>query len=347
MPPVNHPGSPRVAVIGATGAVGLTLLELIAERGLDHQELQLVASACSAGRTLRVGANTWPVHALEDFSFDTTDLAFFCAGADISWKWVPVAVGQGATVVDMTGAFSADPGTPLVVPEINGDVLDRRPPGGVLSCPTSVSLPLARVLHGLDEHWGLRQVVVSTYQAASGLGHAGVEELQEGTRLVLQDPHAAPLSERFNPPLTFNVVPQTASLAGSGGLLDEELLAPEVRSLLGLSDLDLNATCVRVPTLNGCAESVWVECRQPVRRDAIIAHLNSLPGITLYEEPGDHAYPTPATCADSDRIHVGRVRVSAFNPRGFWLWIVADNLRAGAALNAVRIAEELRDRGTM
>lgn len=349
MPLVNHPGAPRIAVVGATGAVGLTLLELIARRGLDHRELQLVASPRSDGRALGVGADTWPVHALEDFAFGSTDLAFFCAGADVSAAWVPVATEQGATVVDMTEAFSSDSAVPLIVPEINGHLLDRLPRGGVLACPTAVTLPLARVLHGLDELWGLRQVVVSTYQAASGLGHAGVEELQESTRLVLQDPHAAPLAERFSPSLAFNVVPQTASLVdgGDGSTLDEELLTLETRRLLGLPGLGLHATCVRVPTVNGSAESVWVECRQPVRRDALVAHLGSLPGITLYEQPGDDAYPTPTTSTDADRIHVGRVRVPDSHPHGFWMWLVADNLRAGAALNAVRIAEELRDRGTL
>ena len=343
MPVVSRPTAPRIAVVGATGALGLTILDLIEERGLPYRELQLVASSRSSGRELEVGPARWPVHALDDFGFGSTDLAFFCAGAAVSRAWAPVAAGRGAAVVDSSMAFSEDSGIPLIVPQLNAREMDDRSTSGVVASPGPMTVLLTRVLEGLDERWGLRRIVVSTYQGASGLGHAGVEALQEATRTALQDPHAAALPGAFTPPLAFNVVPQTGPFTDSGFTLDEDLMAHESRRVLGLPALELSATCVRVPVVSGCAQSVWVECREPVDRTRLLARLRSLPGVLLYEDAED-GLPTPITHQDTDQIHVGRVRISSVSPSAFWLWLVADDLRAGAALNAVRIAEELMDR---
>ncbi|MGW2995083.1 aspartate-semialdehyde dehydrogenase, partial [Streptomyces sp. NPDC001193] len=186
----------------------------------------------------------------------------------------------------------------------------------------------------------------STYQAASGLGHSGIEELQEATALALQDPGAEPLSKRFTPSLAFNVLPRIDEVLENGFTREEEKLLHESRRILDLPGLDVTATCVRVPVVNGHSESVWVECADEVDRGELVALLGALPEVSVYD--GAQAQPpVPASLEDPDRVHVGRIRVSPNDPRGFWLWLVADNLRVGAALNAVQIAEELLARGTL
>lgn len=344
---VSDPTAPRIAIVGATGAVGSTLIELFEERGLRYRELHLVASARSAGRELCVQGRYYTVRAVEEFDFAAVDLAFFSAGTAVSRRWVPAATAAGALVIDNTLAFRMDPATPLVVPQVNPEQLDRRPAGGVIANPNCSTIPLVRLLQGVERRWGMRRVVVSTYQAASGLGHSGIEELQEATVLALQDPHAEPLSKRFSPSLAFNVVPGIDEVLASGFTREEEKLLHESRRILDLPDLDVTATCVRVPVINGHSESVWVECAAEVERAELVALFESLPEVTVHDAVVTGAFPTPAGQNDADHVHVGRIRVSQNDPRGFWLWLVADNLRVGAALNAVQIAEELVARGTL
>ncbi|MFJ6798066.1 aspartate-semialdehyde dehydrogenase [Streptomyces sp. NPDC091268] len=343
---VSDPTAPRIAIVGATGAVGSTLVELFEERGLRYRELHLVASARSAGRELCVQGRYYTVRHLEDFDFSGVDLAFFSAGTAVSERWVPAATAAGALVIDNTRAFRMDPAVPLVVPQVNAGTLDRRPAGGVIANPNCSTIPLVRLLQGVERRWGVRRVVVSTYQAASGLGHSGIEELQEATALALQDPDAEPLSKQFTPSLAFNVLPAIDEVLGSGFTREEEKLLHESRKILDLPELEVTATCVRVPVVNGHAESVWVECAAEVDRAELVEVLAALPEVTVHDATLPGAFPTPAGLEDPDRVHVGRVRVSQSDPRGFWLWLVADNLRVGAALNAVQIAEELVARGT-
>ncbi|MET9624762.1 aspartate-semialdehyde dehydrogenase [Streptomyces sp. NPDC006464] len=343
---VSDPAAPRIAVVGATGAVGGTLIDLVEERGLRYRELHLLASPRSAGREICVQGRYYTVHDVAEFDFGSVDLAFFSAGTAVSERWVPVAVAAGALVVDNTVAFRMDPSTPLVVPQVNAGALDARPASGIVANPNCSTIPLVRVLRDVERRWGVRRVVVSTYQAASGLGHSGVEELQEATALALQDPGAEPLSKEFVPSLAFNVVPLIDRVLDSGFTREEEKLLHESRKILGLPDLDVTATCVRVPVINGHSEAVWVECAAEVDRGELVALLTGLPEVTVHDGGGG-AFPTPATLDDPHRVHVGRIRVSPTDPRGFWLWLVADNLRIGAALNAVQIAEELVARGTL
>ncbi|WP_331741908.1 aspartate-semialdehyde dehydrogenase [Streptomyces sp. NBC_01006] len=343
---VSDPSAPRIAIIGATGAVGGTLVELFEERGLPYRELYLVASPRSAGREVCVAGRYYTVRDLEEFDFGSVDLAFFSAGTAVSERWVPRATAAGALVIDNTRAFRMDPATPLVVPQVNGAELDRRPDGGTVANPNCSTIPLVRLLDAVGRRWGLRRVVVSTYQAASGLGHSGIEELQEASALALQDPGAEPLSKRFTPSLAFNVLPQIDEVLESGFTREEEKLLHESRRILGQPGLDVTATCVRVPVVNGHSESVWVECAGEVERGELVALLGALPEVSVYDGP-QALPPVPAALEDPDRVHVGRIRVSPNDPRGFWLWLVADNLRVGAALNAVQIAEQLLARGTL
>ncbi|MGW6567245.1 aspartate-semialdehyde dehydrogenase [Streptomyces sp. NPDC054975] len=340
----DTPAAPRIAVVGATGAVGGTLLELIEDRRLPYRHLHLVASARSAGRTIRVDGHDQRVADLTRFDFRSVDLAFFCAGAEVSREWVPVAVAQGALVVDSTSAFRTAPDTPLVVTELDADLLDRRPSGGVIAVPGAATVPVVRVVRDVERRWGIRRIVVSTYQGASDAGHAGIEELQDGARTVLQDPQATPVSAVFSPPLAFNVLPGIGDALEDGSTRQERELTEEIRKVLGLPGLDVTATCVRVPVVGGQGVAVWVECRAAVDRTELLALLRALPEVTVHDSPGA---PTPADLGDPDRVHVGRVRVAADASDGFWLWLATDNLRVGGALDAVRIVEELLARGTL
>ncbi|MEU8701314.1 aspartate-semialdehyde dehydrogenase [Streptomyces sp. NPDC048680] len=344
---VTDPTAPRIAVVGATGAVGSTLIELIEERALAYREIHLVASTRSAGRRLAVDGLSYAVQALEEFDFGRADIAFFSAGTSVSQEWAGTAAAQGALVIDNTNAFRMDPKTPLVVPQVNGEVLETRPVNGLIANPNCSTIPLARLLQTVERRWGIRQVVTSTYQSASGKGHRGIEELLEGSEVALRDPDAELPAESFRPALAFNVVPFIDELLDSGFTLEEQKMLQESRKILGIPHLDLTATCVRVPVVNCHAESVWVEAGSPVAREELITLLSALPEVTVHDAEDRAAFPTPLTAGNPDHVHVGRVRVAPHNPRGFWMWVVSDNLRVGAALNAVQIAEYVLRHGFM
>ncbi|MFF4186685.1 aspartate-semialdehyde dehydrogenase [Streptomyces sp. NPDC001691] len=341
------PHAPRIALVGATGAVGTTLIRLIEERDFAYREIHLVASARSAGRELTVDGRPCRVEALDTFDFSGVDLAFFSAGGSVSTKWVPSAVAQGALVIDNTNAFRMDPDTPLVVPQVNADRLAERPVSGIIANPNCSTIPLVRLLRPIADRWGIRRVVVSTYQAASGRGHSGIAELAEGSRIILEDPQAPVPAEEFSPGLAFNVIPFIDELLDTGFTLEELKMLRESRKILDIPHLDVTTTCVRVPVVNGHSEAVWIECDSDVDRAELIAALVALPEVVVHDRDVVGAFPTPRTAGAADHVHVGRIRVTPHDPRGLWLWVVADNLRIGAALNAIQIAEALNDRGVL
>ncbi|MBG0854630.1 aspartate-semialdehyde dehydrogenase [Streptomyces spinoverrucosus] len=347
MPRVTDPTAPRIALVGATGVVGTTLLQLIEERGFRYRDLHLVASARSAGREVTVEGHAYRVQDLDGFDFADVDVAFFSAGARVSNTFVPKAVAQGALVIDNTSAFRMDPDIPLVVPQVNAHELDTRPAGGIIANPNCSTIPLVRLLKPIEERWGIRQAVVSTYQAASGAGYSGIEELQAGTRTVLDDPDSAGVTGTFTPSLAFDVIPSIDRLLDDGFTFEEQKMLQESRKILGLPHLDVTTTCVRVPVVNSHSEAAWVECHNPVDRDELVGLLAEQPEVTVHDPSTEGTFPTPRTAGDPNRVHVGRIRVAGHNPRGLWLWIVADNVRIGAALNALQIAEALTRRGVL
>ncbi|MEU6392974.1 aspartate-semialdehyde dehydrogenase [Streptomyces sp. NPDC046939] len=344
---VTDSSAPRIAIVGATGAVGNTLIDLIEQRGLRYRSVQLVASARSAGTELTVDGVAYPVHAVDEFDFSTVDLAFFSAGTEASQQWVPKATAAGALVIDNTIAYRMDPDTPLVVPQVNAHELDRRPKSGVIANPNCSTIPLVRLLKGIEQRWGVRQAVVSTYQAASGLGHPGVDELKDASRAALERPDEPYPSKEFTPSLAFNVIPKIDRFLETGFTLEEQKMLQESRKILSIPHLDVTTTCVRVPVVTGHSEAVWIEAQGVVDRAELVEVLAALPEVTVHDLDEVRQFPTPATIDDPNRVHVGRVRVNPNNPRAFWLWLVADNLTIGAALNAIQIAEELIARGTV
>ncbi|MGI5453384.1 aspartate-semialdehyde dehydrogenase [Streptomyces sp. CA-249302] len=344
---VSDSKAPSIAIVGATGAVGQTIVELVGTRGLRHRGVRLAASARSAGREIEVDGRTCTVEDLEGFDFSGVDIAFFSAGTSVSQKYARPAAAQGALVIDNTNAFRMDADTPLVVPQVNADVLTGRPASGVIANPNCSTIPLVRLIQTVEQRWGIRQVVVSTYQAASGQGEHGIAELRQGAELALHEPDAELPADRFGKPLAFNVVPFIDQLLDTGFTMEEQKMLQESRKILGLPHLDLTTTCVRVPVVNSHSEAVWVEATEPVDRTELVARLAELPEVTVHDRDTLGAYPTPLTAGEPDHVHVGRIRVAPHNPRGFWLWLVADNLRIGAALNAVQIAETVLDRGLL
>lgn len=334
--------APRVAIVGATGAVGRTLVELMRQRSFNHGDLQLVASERSRGLSLPgPDERERRVHDLEHFDFSAVDIAFFSAGTSVSVQHARRAAASGALVIDNTNAFRMEPDCPLVVPQVN---MAAPPVSRIIGNPNCSTIPLVRLLHPLHAAHGLARVTVSTYQAASGAGATGIGDLIEESNALGELPHpAATTGGRFGVGLAYNVVPSIDVALESGFTLEEQKMRQEARRILGIPDLDLVATCVRVPVINGHSEAVVVDLASPATADRVSELFAAEPEVDVWSE----GFPTPRTIAHApDRVHVGRIRVDPEVPTRVVFWLVADNLRIGAALNALQIAEALEERAS-
>lgn len=334
----------RVAIVGATGAVGTTLAELLADRGFPCRQVDLLASSRSAGSVRQTVGGAQRVSTVDEFDFSNTDVAFFTAGSAVSTEHARRAVASGALVIDNTSTFRMQADTPLVVPQVNGSLLDARPDAGVIANPNCATIPLARVLQPIAAEWGIDDVVVSTYQAASGRGRSGVDELTDRTHRIFNSCDDRTAGRVFPEGLALNVIPVIDELHSDGFTVEERKIEQESAKILGLPRLRLTATCVRVPVITGHSEAMFIRTLRPVTRDRVVDVLTALPEVRVAN--GRDA-PTPRRHAGSDEVHVGRVRVVNGERPGVWLWVVSDNLRIGAALNAVQIAEGLRERGAL
>jgi aspartate-semialdehyde dehydrogenase len=350
----------RIAIVGATGAVGRSVLTLL-DRGLGPpvEHVVPVASRTSAGvelgPQLGLAGAIDPVVPLDRVDFAAVDAAVFCAGADISRSCGEPAAAAGALVVDNSSAFRMHPAVPLVVPQVNPSAVDGRPALNVIANPNCSSIQLVRALHPLHRLAGLDRVVVSTYQAASGGGMTGLAEVTADAAAMLAGPRdwlGAPrpvpaAAGRFGAPLAFNLVPHIGPVDRDGVAHEERKLAREPRKILGLPELRVSATAVRVPVLHCHSEAVHVRLRRPVRAAEVEDALAAAPELRVYRRGDEPAYPMPREIDGDQRglVHVGRVRVDPEDPYAVWLWVVADNLWVGAALNAVQILRLVADRG--
>jgi aspartate-semialdehyde dehydrogenase len=328
----------RIAILGATGMVGSTLLRVLEERSFPVDELRLLASERSAGTVLGYAGKDVPVQAVGARSFDGIDIAIFSAGATRSREWAPQAVAAGAVVVDNSSAFRMDDGVPLVVADVNPHAAHAHT--GVIANPNCSTMQLVPVLSALHRRSPLEHVTVATYQSVSGTGRAAVDALREQSAAVLagEQPPAGVYAHR----IAFNALPFAGSLSGDDGYTDEELkLVNESRKILELPDLRVSATCVRVPVMNSHSEAVWVRTREPIPPDEARALLAAEDGITVVDDPAAGKYPMAIDADGQDGVLVGRIRRDLGDPNALALWIVADNLRKGAATNAVQIAELL------
>ncbi|RVP14374.1 aspartate-semialdehyde dehydrogenase [Sinorhizobium meliloti] len=328
----------NISIVGATGAVGAELTKLLEVSRIPVNRLRLLASRNSAGRQVRFRDETCFVEPLDEIGDLETDIAFLCGGGAVSAEWASRFAAQGALVIDNSNAFRMNPDVPLVVPQVNPSALSHRPRPGIVANPNCSTIQLVRAVRPLVTAWDVRQIIVTTYQAASGAGRMGIDKLRNGTRAVLEgssEPSAAP----FPVSLAFNVIPQVGEIDSEGVTLEELKLAQEARKILAMPDLRLTSTCVRVPVENGHSEAVYIEFEEPVRLGHVHELLAQEAGVWLYADGIRKEYPTPRFITNLEDVHVGRVRVNPQNPRGLWLWIVADNLQVGAALNALLIAQ--------
>ncbi len=327
----------KVAIVGASGAVGHELLTVLEDRAFPVAELRLLASSRSAGRVLTFRGEKIAVEELRAEAFNGIDLALFSAGGEVSRRYVREAVARGAIVVDNSSAFRLDEAVPLVVPECNADALSSH--DGIIANPNCSTIILVLALAPLERAAGLRRVVVSTYQAASGAGRRAVDELRAGASAHLAgEPH---MPEVLPHPLAFNLFPQVDVFGDDGYTREEDKMLFETRKILGLTELELEATCVRVPVERCHSESVGVELRSPLSVDAARELWAGAAGVEVVDEPAAHGYPLPLAQSGRDPIAVGRVRPSRVFDPGLAFWLVGDQLRKGAALNAVQIAELL------
>jgi aspartate-semialdehyde dehydrogenase len=322
----------HVALLGATGAVGRTMLQVLAERKLPVDRLTLLASPRSKGRSLRWGGREWACTVAEPGAFRGVDFALFSAGADRSREWGPRAAEEGAIVVDNSSAWRMDPQVPLVVPEVNGAAARERPKG-IIANPNCSTIQMVVALEAVRQAAGLTRVVATTYQSVSGAGETGRAALRD--ELLGSRPEESPFARQ----ISGNVIPQIGDLDGEGWTGEERKMILETRKILGLPDLPVAATCVRVPVEVGHSVQVMVETERELSVDEARAALAAFPGVVVESDAA--RYPTPLETAGRDEVFVGRVRRDPYLPRTLHLWVVADNLRKGAATNAVQIVEEL------
>ncbi|WP_080846395.1 aspartate-semialdehyde dehydrogenase [Cytobacillus gottheilii] len=335
----------HVAVVGATGAVGQQMLQTLENRDFPISKLTLLSSARSAGKTVSFKGEEYTLQEAKPDSFQGVDIALFSAGGGVSKELAPAAVEHGAIVVDNTSAFRMDENVPLVVPEVNEqDLLNHK---GIIANPNCSTIQMVVALQPLKEKYGLKKVIVSTYQAVSGSGAAAVEELTQQTQAILNNepftPEILPVKgDEKHYQIAFNAIPQIDKFTENGFTFEEMKMINETKKIMHNEDLKVAATCVRLPVATGHSESVYVELDSESATVADIqALLDKAPGVVLQDQPQEQIYPMPADCVGSNDVFVGRIRQDLDVPAGFHMWVVSDNLLKGAAWNSVQIAESL------
>ena len=331
-----------VAVVGATGVVGRTMIQVLNEREFPVGELRLLASGRSAGQTVSIDGRTLEIGEAVPAAFDGVDIALFSAGGDVSLELAPAAVAHGATVIDNSSAWRMDPTVPLVVSQVNPDDLQGH--GGIVANPNCSTMQLAPVLMALRDSVGLERVVVDTYQSVSGTGADALAELESQIRAhVNGEPKRVSV---YPHPIAFNALPEIDVFLPNGYTREEWKVVSENRKILGLPDLRISCTAVRIPVFVSHSEAVHVETRDPITPERARRLFEAVPGVVVQDDPNEHDYPLATEAAGHDEIFVGRVRrdVSIADDHGLAFWVVSDNLRKGAATNSVELAELLRER---
>ncbi len=325
----------RVAVVGATGMVGRKFLQVLEERKLPVSEYFLFASARSAGKQLPFMGKTYTVRELTDDAFQDLgiDIALFSAGGETSRHFAPIVAASGAVVIDNSSCWRMDPDVPLVVPEVNPGAIPGYKNKGIIANPNCSTIQAMVVLKPLADAYGLKRVVYSTYQAVSGAGQKGYMDLVNGLK------GEAP--QKFPHPIAGNCLPHIDVFLDTGYTKEEQKMIDETRKILSLPELRVTATTVRVPVYHGHSESINVEFARPFELDELRAVLEKAPGLIVRDDPKHNVYPMAIEAADTDPVYVGRIRRDFSVDSGVNLWCVADNIRKGAATNAVQIAEEL------
>jgi aspartate-semialdehyde dehydrogenase len=327
----------NVAILGATGAVGAELLELLASRQFPLANLKLLASSRSAGTTLPFKGKNLTVEAVSEEAFKGIDLVLASAGASISREWSKTIVEAGAVIVDNSSAFRMDEGVPLVVPEINPEAAEKHK--GIIANPNCTTILMGMAIFPLHQVQPIKRIVVSTYQSASGAGARAMEELKAQARAILEA--KMPPTEAFPYPLAFNLFPHNSALDDRGYCEEEVKMIRETRKIFNVADLQITATCVRVPVLRAHSEAVNLEFNLPFAPEKAREILASAPGVKLIEDWQANYFPMPIDATGKDEVLVGRIRQDLSHPNSLELWLCGDQIRKGAALNAIQIAELL------
>ncbi len=329
----------RVAMVGATGAVGETLLGILAERKFPVSELVPLASERSAGEKIRFNGREVVIRNLADFDFAGIDIAFFSAGGSVSAEHAPRAAAAGAVVIDNTSHFRQDPDVPLVVSEVNPQAIANRP-RGIIANPNCSTMQMLVALAPIHRAVGITRINVATYQSVSGAGRSAMEELGRQTAALLSFQDIKP--EKFPVQIAFNVIPHIDAFMDNGYTKEEMKMVWETRKILEDDGIEVNPTCVRVPVFYGHSVACHIETRVKINAAQARKLLKDAPGVVLVDQAKPGGYPTPVThAAGTDPVYVGRIREDISHPNGLNLWTVSDNIRKGAALNAVQVAELL------
>lgn len=334
----------NVAVVGVTGAVGEQIIRLLAERNFPVNELKLLASKRSAGKTVRFKDRDVVIEEATPNSFEGVEIVFLSAGGDISKELIPHAVKAGAVCIDNTSAYRMDPETPLVVPEVNPEMIFENK--GIIANPNCSTIQMVATLKPLYDRFGVSKVIVSTYQAVSGAGAKAIEEMKRQSREVLagneSNPDILPVGALpVKHQIAFNAIPQIDKFLDNGFTNEEMKMIRETKKIMGDESIEVTATCVRIPVVYGHSESVYVELKSDFEMEEVRKLLAEAPGIVLEDEPEAQKYPLATEAAGKIETFVGRVRRDLNNPRALNMWIVSDNLLKGAAWNAVQIGEVL------
>jgi aspartate-semialdehyde dehydrogenase len=342
----------RVAVAGATGLVGEMMRRVLEERNFPLSDFVPLASRRSEGGELQFRGKSHRIEELTSSAFQGVDVALFATEAEVSREYAPDAVRAGAVVIDNSSAFRMADDVPLVVPEVNPDSL--REHKGIIANPNCSTIQLVIVLWPIHTRFGLKRVVVSTYQSVSGKGRQALEELGEQMDAYRMERGEFPYCLRpfaegkvFRYPMISNLIPQIDDFGADGYTREEEKMINETRKIMGIPDLRITVTCVRVPLLFSHSESVNIETERETRTEGVRSLLSESPGVSVVDDPKKSLYPLPLDAADRDEVYVGRIRRDGSAPHGLNMWIVSDNLRKGAATNAVQIAEKLLDLGLL
>ncbi len=332
-----------IAVVGATGAVGAEFLRIVEQRYAKLPILRLMASKRSAGKRIAVGGNELVVEEATADSFEGVDVAFISASSAVSRELAPHAVAAGAVVIDDGSAFRMEPNVPLVVPEVNGEDVEWHE--GIISIPNCSTTPLVMAAHPLREVAPIRRVIADTYQSVSGAGASLVADLREQSGRLIDADHASTHSEPGQ--IAYNLIPQIDRFMDTGYTYEEQKMRQESQKILHDPELRISATCVRVPVFVSHSAAVHIEFDRPVSVGEAREALEGMPGLTVLDDPANNSYPMPWDVSGEDDVFVGRIRQDLSNPNGLVMWIVSDNLRKGAALNSLQIAEELVARGRL
>jgi len=330
-------GEYNVAIVGATGLVGQEFIKVLVQRSFPVDSIRLLASDRSAGRKLMVNKQEIEVRETTPESFEGVDIALFSAGSEVSRHFSPIAARSGAVVVDNSAAWRMEPDVPLVVPEVNPEDIGWHK--GIIANPNCSTIQMVVALYPLHKVNPIKRIVVSTYQSVSGTGAAAVEELIVQSKQVLEGqaiiPHVYPHQ------IAFNALPEIDVFLDDGYTKEEQKMVEETKKIMHASEIAISATCVRVPVYTAHSEAVWVEFSSPMMPDDAERIFAGAPGVKILDDNAISLYPHPWMAAGTDEVFVGRIRRDTSHPNGLVMWIVADNLRKGAALNAVQIAEEM------